>query len=938
MATVNNNNISSSTTNSKTLLNIFCKQASGLKVCHFNAQSLGRKVDEFRHIFVNSEVDVICVSETWFRSDVCDSVYALDGYRLYRKDRTSHAGGVAIYMRNTIKSTRLTISDDTGGSECLFIEVGTGNRMLIGAVYRPDRSVDIGPLVMALENLSLGYVDIIIMGDFNNNLFCDTTLITPLTGFGLYPVNTSLPTHFTQHNASLIDIVFVSDMSKSLFYEQMSFSCFSKHDLLFLTYNYMVDHSEISKTFSYRDFRSIDYTSLLLDTRAINWGLIYGMIDIDEQVSFFENNINQLFDSHVPLRTRSAVNRDNPWFNREIEDHIKLRNHLFERWKRYRMQAIYDQYKLMKKETNRLIFCAKQQYYVRKLSSSCQRKKWEVLKEINVVNARESPMGNCIDVDELNERFVGIGRHHISTTNSCDTNDGRYTPHTEKFSFHCVNCMDVLLAFNSIKSNSAGWDSIHPRFFKILLPTVLPFVTYIFNTILTTSTFPVNWKKAKVLPIPKANNDYRPISILSYLSKAFEIIMQKQIQSYVDEFSLLSGCQSGFRRNRSCITALLDVTETIRSAVDNGKTVLLTLLDHTKAFDLVNHHVLLDKLKFIFQFANTSARLIESYLRDRTQSVVYNNTSSEFLPISSGVPQGSVLGPLLFSLYINDLPSVIRNSRIHMYADDVQLITICSTINVDHGIDKLNSDLRNILDFARKNFLQLNASKSHCLVIGRRKIDTNGIRNVRIGNDVIGFVEQAKNLGVYFNRTLTWDTHVNIAVGKVYGILRRLWATRYLIPVETKLMVAKTIILPSLLYGAELFCNLDSITFRKLNVVFNNVARYVNGLRRHDHISSYSFEIYELKLIHLLQLRTLLMLHKIIFTAQPVNLYQKLTFTRSQRNNAIIQIRHKTSFSEKQFFIHAISLWNCLPTSLQLMSNALKFKQALKLYFNSLHT
>lgn len=271
-----------------------------------------------------------------------------------------------------------------------------------------------------------------------------------------------------------------------------------------------------------------------------------------------------------------------------------------------------------------------------------------------------------------------------------------------------------------------------------------------------------------------------------------------------------------------------------------------------------------------------------------------------------------------------------------MYADDVQLYTSCKLENVDACILELNNDLANITNWALRNGLCLNPLKSKCMVISKKSINLSGMHKVKLNNVNIDFVETAKNLGIIFNRTLSWNSHINSTIGKVYGMLRTLWTTRFFTPTDIRMLLAKTYLLPTLLYGCEIFANCDSVYKHKLNIIYNNITRYIFGLKRRDHVSAFSKKIYNMTFENLLKFRTLILLHKILTTKQPLYLFNMLKFSRSNRAKNLVQIRHFSLTSERQFLIYSIRLWNLLPNNIQFLSNAFQFKNNLINYFSQL--
>lgn len=914
------------------MVKILAKQKKGLSFCHINAQSLNNKMAEFRLVFENSGVDIICVSETWFTESTPDSLARLSGYKIYRSDRAGHAGGVAIYIKNHITSIFLCKSGNESKIEYIFVEIiSSGRKMLVGCAYRPRRTVQFTDLFSELETITVAYNDVLIAGDLNSNILNETTLTDFMSSLNLLPTNTSTPTHFSSSINTLLDLFFVSHTNKVLLYDQIPACCFSKHDLIFLSYDFFI--TEKDQKYTYRDFKNLNYNLLFENFHQVDWDNIFRIDSVDNQLSFIENNIHQLFDETVPLKTKIIAAKDKPWFSTFIKRHILLRDLAYSRWKRFKTDDLKAEYKAARNTVTLHIRRAKSSYYSNQFSSALESKKtWKIISDIGI--GKQSTSGMCTaDADDLNKGFTNIPMVPINTAFYSTLINSSTAPNPDSFEFSGVTQNEVFAAFSSVKSNAIGCDNIHPRFIKILLPLILPYITHLFNTIITKSYFPTKWKFAKIIPIPKSNTGFRPIAILPFLSKVLEKLLYAQMSNYISDKSLLTDKQSGFRPKHSCITALVQVSEDLRRELDDGKVIFLVLLDHSNAFDTVDHKLLCMKLKHFFNFSSSSCNLLSSYLTGRTQSVFSNNKMSQPLSLTRGVPQGSILGPLLFAIYANDLPQQLSFSNIHMYADDAQLYLSSPAKLLKENIEKLNLDLNSIYCWATANGLCLNPQKSKCIIIRKNSANISVENHISINGQQIQIVNSAKNLGIIFNSNLTWSNHINALVGQTYVKLRSLWSTHYLIPLKIRSLLAKTYLVPGLIYGCELFSKCDSESQRKLNVLYNNIVRYVYGLRRFDHISAYASSLFGVSFESLLKIKTLTLMHKIIYTGKPQYLYSQIRLARSPRGKRLIIPKHRCLVSEWQFHVKAARLWNTLPHSLQLNSNAEHFKKLLFQFF-----
>lgn len=940
------------------MIRVLTKQKRGINICHLNAQSLNNKIDEFRFIFENSSMDIICVSETWLKETTPDCLINLRGYQIFRADRKSHAGGVAIYVKDNIKcsfkckstsnnqasqvnaelnaeqNAEQNKQNERNKIEYIFIEImANGKKLLIGCVYRPNKYISTDLFMEKVEDLTDGYSDVIIAGDFNCNILLDPMIADNMISLDLVPINCRIPTHFTNTSNTLLDLFFVNNIAKVKLYDQLSAPCFSKHDLIFTIYDFNLLRD--TRTITYRDFKHINYQTLSENFSLINWNCIHQMASSDEQLNFLENNISDLYNVAVPIKTNNLKENTRPWFSNTIRRLINLRDEAYSRWKKFRIPQLKDEFIKLRRDVNREIRRAKSAHYADRFSKAIDSKRtWQTIRDIGIGGTNKN--SNCdLTADELNNAFTnlptidrGPNIHRIVNNNLNLISDNQ-------FEFHCVNDNDVLTSLLKVKSNAIGYDNMDPRFIKLLLPQLLPFITYFFNTILTTSVFPKQWKHAKIIPVPKSNSEYRPIAILPFLSKVLEKLMHTQISDHLNRFNLLTDRQSGFRPRNSCITALINVSEDIRSDIDVGKVNILVLLDHSKAFDTVDHSILSLKLSQFFNFSSTSKLLLNSYLSNRYQSVFLNDKYSSALPVVRGVPQGSILGPLLFSLYVNDLPNCVTHSKLQMYADDVQLYLSSSVKLVNDGISKINHDLNEIYLWASENRLCLNPLKSKCLVIHKRSTSLNTNFDIVLNNRKIEIVSSIKNLGIIFNNNLSWSNHVNSIIGKMNYMLRTLWPIQYCTPLKIRMLIAKVYLMPSLLYGCELFAHCDSTSKGKLKVIYNKILRYVFGLKKSDHlVSSYTKQLFGMSLENLMNVRILTLLHKIINVKEPKSLFDRLRFFQSVRGKKLVSLWHRSLISEWQFYFNAIQLWNLLPNNLQTNNNATSFKKVLVEHFS----
>ena len=492
------------------------------------------------------------------------------------------------------------------------------------------------------------------------------------------------------------------------------------------------------------------------------------------------------------------------------------------------------------------------------------------------------------------------------------------------FSFTEVNELEVIKMVRSIKTNACGIDDISAYFLKLGIDFSVYAFTNIINTSIIYKKFPCRWKSALVKPIPKANNpvcssDYRPISLLPAFSKVVEKLICKQMITFLKDTSYFDKLQSAYKTSHSTITALLNVTDDIYECLENSELVFLVLLDYSKAFDCANHRLIIAKLKAA-GFRNDALEWVSSYLHGRKQMVTTGLGQSSWCHVTNGVPQGSVLGPLLFTVLVSDLGDAIKNGRYHMYADDTQAYYSCKCEDANNKIKEINSDLESISKFSKRTCLKLNAEKSKFIIIGSRqnlkKLKNTVLDPIIIDNKVIERVYDARNLGVTFDEELTWIRHVNLQLATAYGKLKHASRFKKFLNEKAKVNLTETYILSQLNYGDVILQNMSEQIKHKLQKLQNNGIRYAYGLRKYDHISGFIKKKNILNMESRRMLHSLTLMYKINKGLAPSYLSDRITrhseththFTRNRLN--IDPPFARSKMRSMSYFIHISKKFN----------------------------
>ena len=456
----------------------------------------------------------------------------------------------------------------------------------------------------------------------------------------------------------------------------------------------------------------------------------------------------------------------------------------------------------------------------------------------------------------------------------------------------------------------------------------------IINLSLQKGIFPDKLKLTKVIPIYKANDpslftNYRPISLLSNFSKFVEKVMHNRITEFAEQYNILYRCQFGFRKNYSTSHALLHLINRISTAIDQRETTVGVFLDLSKAFDTLDHEILFAKLEH-YGIRNVALQWIKSYFSNRGQFVQINQTCSSTQTIKCGVPQGSILGPLFFILYINDLPRASKLTEPLLFADDTSIFF--SNSNPNYLENVLNNELLNIDIWLKCNKLSINVQKTSYVIFrpSQRKVNHNF--SLSFGGQPLTQSNVTKFLGVYFDEHLTWKYHINFVckqIAKSVGILSR---TRFYLSCKTKLMLYCTLIYPYITY-----CNStwSSTYVSNLNRIYYLQKRAVRAVTNSDYRAHTAPLFSKLKILDIFQINTL-DIAKFMFRYHNnllPPLYLNLFMTNSQVHTYDTRTAgnyrmHSCRTNIKKFTIlyQGPRVWNCLPASITNLPSFSTFK------------
>ena len=933
-------------------------------IFHANIRSIPENLSKLIYYLqgIDHQFSIFAISETWLKNHN-DSLYTMKGYTHTCVNREKRiGGGVALYINNSLSyNLRPDLFIDIVDVNVLFIEIDksemkTKANLLIGVCYRAPHvspSDFIEKLDELLAKLHKEKSIVYFSGDFN----LDTLYISPASSnkasefqntflsYSYQPVINGHPTRETDLGSrTLIDNIYTNvTQSSDICHGGILETQFSDHYSILAITDFTFNIKK-ERTICKRDFSNKNKSQLRKKLKLQDWTYIYNIDSSPLAFSYFHNQFRYIFEECFPEKyTKITYSNRLPWLSKGLRISIQTKADLHEQFKANPTPENKLTYSKFRNKLTTLMRTTERQYHEDQLElqKNDLRKSWKIIKEIiGKCNTHAksnlefninglSVNNNQIISDSFNDYFINVGiklAEEIKDT----SNPLEYVDNIQNSIFmpHITET-EVKNIIQSLKHSSPGWDGMPAH---ICIPPVDLYIkplTFIINNSMSEGIFPDEMKLAKVIPIFKSGDktmisNYRPISVLPFFSKIFEKIMYNHLLDFINENGILYKFQFGFRQKYSTNHAIILLVEKIRNALSTGKIMIGVFLDLKKAFDTVNHDILLRKL-YQYGIRGNILSWLKSYLTNRKQFVFLNDTTSATKSISCGVPQGSVLGPLLFILYINDLPKASHLLTPILFADDTSLFiegsSVLDTISI------LNNELEKITKWLASNKLTLNIVKSHYMIFHRARIKDEKCK-VLLSNSTLDHVRFTKFLGMIIDEKLNFINHINYIKNKISKGLGIIIKARKYLNKNVLINLYNSYVFPYLIYCVEIWGNTCTTHLDPLIKLQKKIIRVISFSPYKSHTDPLFKNMKILSLNKIVVHRIGMQMYKYHHNTLPDVIIDLFTEHKTKHHH---NTRHKHNFRHplgkqeymyRNFSFKGIYVWNYITSATNINLNA----------------
>ncbi len=926
-----------------------------IKLLQLNFQSISNKTAELEMVIDQYDPDIIQGTETWLNESISTSEIFPDGYIVYRLDRNKdgHGGVLLAHKPDIIVTERRDLS--TGDSEIMWhqLELQKRRSVIIGTVYKPKHDdvktlIDLDLDLRKIQSI-LPYSDIIIGGDFNqpnidwstsdtipNHWACTKTaqaLINISAEFGLDQL-----VHEPTRQQNILDLILTNN--QTVFDAVSVEPGISDHSIVTTSVSLQPKYKKRAKRKIFVR-RKADLEGIKEHMQNFKNHYFERLSDgsVQDKWNGIQKALTDAMDKHVP--TKYSSNRRNvPWFTRTHRRLCRKKQRLYNKAKNSGKEEDWKAFQSFRRQTKAALNKARRDYvsdHLEEQLKSNPKCLWTYIKKIKKEDTGIADLHvNNRNIRDAKGKAEALGDQFASVFTREDKShipepEGKNLPLIPRLTIYEKGVLKLIQNLNPNKAQ--GPDNVPPWMLQQCADEVAPVLTDLFQNSIDQGQLPEQWRKANICALYKKGDktqpeNYRPVSLTSVVCKMLEHIVHSHIMKHFEANNLLVDSQHGFRAKRSTETQLIQTVHDLALNLENDDTTHMAVLDFSKAFDKVPHERLLNKLRHYGIHGNLLA-WTRHFLTSRTQQVVCDGETSTPQKVISGVPQGTVLGPLLFLAYINDLPNKIRSS-VRLFADDC--VVYASGKDQEH-IKTLQQDLYQLEKWQNKWEMAFNAKKCYIMCFSSKKDSPSG--SFTFCKQTLQQVDSQPYLGVHLDHNLHWGYHIHQITAKanrVLGFLRRnLWYCTKVIR-ET---AYKTLVQPILEYASCVWDPYLAKDINKTEATQRRAARFcTNKYNRDTSVTTLLQELQWESLQERREKARLVMMYKIINHLVEIDKtkYISLANCSSTRNSHPHKLQRtvtRKTVYQNSFFPRTITPWNNLPVDTALAPTLAIFKSRL---------